>query len=66
MQTRTKLQKSIKGVCNCSKLQVIFKIQIKLYNNFCFKDPVPNILTSEMVYNFQCGLCNKSIAENMK
>ena len=66
MQTRTKLQKSIKRVCNCSKLQVIFKIQIKLYNNFSFKDPVPNILTSEMVYNFQCGLCNKSIAENMK
>ena len=30
LQTRTKLQKSIKGVLNCCKLQVIFKSQNKL------------------------------------
>ena len=24
------------------------------------KDPVPQILTSSMVYKFQCGLCNES------
>ena len=24
------------------------------------KDPVPQILTSDMVYKFQCGLCNES------
>ena len=41
LQTRTKLQKSIKGVLNCCKLQVIFKSQNKLCNNFHFKDPVP-------------------------
>ena len=34
LQTRTKLQKSIKGVLNCCKLQVIFKSQNKLCNNF--------------------------------
>ena len=39
LQTRTKLQKSIKGVLNCCKLQVIFKSQNKLCNNFHFKDP---------------------------
>ena len=34
LQIRTKLQKSIKGVLNCCKLQVIFKSQNKLCNNF--------------------------------
>ena len=46
MQNRTKLQKSIKGVFICCKLQVIFKSQNKLWNNFHFKDPVPQIVTS--------------------
>ena len=58
LQTRTKLQKSIKGVLNCCKLQVIFKNRNKLCNNFCFKDPVPQILTSGVVYKFQCGSSN--------
>ena len=60
LQTRTKLQKTIKGVLNCCRLQVIFKSQNKLCNNFHFKDPVPQILTSGVVYKFQCGLCNES------
>ena len=60
LQIRTKLQKSIKGVINCCKLQVIFKSQNKFYNNFRFKNSVPRILTSGMVYKFQCGLCNES------
>ena len=54
------MQKSIKGVLNYCKLQVIFKSQNKLYNNFCFKDPAPQILTSGLVHKFQCGLCNES------
>ena len=56
----TKLQKSIKGVLNCCKLHAIFKNQNKLCNNFWLKDPVPKILTSGVVYKFQCGLCNES------
>ena len=60
LQTRTSLQKSVKGGLNCCKLQVTFKSQNKLCNNFCFKYPVPQILTSGLVYKFQCGLCNES------
>ena len=60
LQTRTKLQNSIKGIRNCSKLQVIFKSQSKLCNDFCFKDPVTQILISCVVYKFQFGLCNES------
>ena len=40
-------------------LQVIFKGQNKLCNNFCFKDPVLQFLASGMVYKLQCGLCNE-------
>ena len=60
------MQKSIKGALNCCKLQVTFKCQNKLCYNFhfkkkfFFKDPVPQILTSGVVYRFQCGLCNES------
>ena len=59
LQTRTKLQTSIKGVINCCKLQVIFKSQNKVCNIFCFKGPIPQILTSGVVYKLQCGLCNE-------
>ena len=60
LETKTKLQIFIKGILNCCKLQVVFKNQNKIYNNFRFKDPVPQIFTSAVVYNFQCGLCNES------
>ena len=59
LQTRTKLQKSIKGVLNCCKLQVIYKSQNKVCNNFRCKEQVPKILTSGLVYNFQYGLSNE-------
>ena len=55
------MRKSIKGVqINCCKLQVIFKNQNKLCNNFRFKDPTSLIFTSGVVYKFQSGLCNES------
>ena len=60
LQTRAELQESIKKVLHCCRLQVIFKVPNKLCSKFCLKDPVPQILTSGMVYKFQCGLCNES------
>ena len=38
----------------------MFKNKIRLGHNFLFKDRIPKDLTSGVVYNFQCGLCNKS------
>ena len=29
-------------------------------NNFHFKDPVPQIFDSRVVYKFQCGVCTES------
>ena len=54
------MKKNIKGVLNYCKLQVNFKSQNKLSNNFRFKDHVPQILTSGVVYKFYCKLCNES------
>ena len=60
LQTRTKLKKSLKGILNSCKLQIVFKSQNKLPNTFRFKDHIPKKLTSGVVYRFQCELCNKS------
>ena len=60
LQTRTKLRKSLKGILNCCKLQIVFKSKNKLAKAFRFKDRIPKELTSSVVYKFQCGLCNES------
>ena len=60
LQTRTKLRKSLKGILNCCKLQIVFKRQNKLAKAFRFKDRIPKELISGVVYKFQCWLCNES------
>ena len=60
MQTRTKLRKSLKGILNCCKLQIVFKSQNKLAKSFRFKDYIPKEFTSGVVYKFQCGFRNES------
>ena len=60
LQTRTKLRKSLKGMLNCCKLQIVFKSQNKLAKAFRFKDRIHKKLTSGVVYKFQCGHCNES------
>ena len=49
LQTRTKLRKSLKGILNCCKLQIVFKSQNKLAKVFRFKDRTPKELTSGVV-----------------
>ena len=56
LQTRTKLRKSLKGILNCGKLQIVFKSQNKFANAFCVKDRIREELMSGAVYKFQCGL----------
>ena len=60
LQTRTKLRKSLKGILDCCKLQIVFKSPNKLANAFRFKDHITKELTSGVVYTFQCGLFNES------
>ena len=60
LQTGTKLRNSIKGILNCCKLQIVFKIKNNLSDAFRFKDHIPKELTSGVIYKFQCRFCNQS------
>ena len=56
IETRTKLRKSFKGILNCCKLQIVFKIHRKLSNVFLFKDHVPFDIVCGMVYVWKVQL----------
>ena len=60
LQTRTMLKKSLKNILNCCKLQIVFKNKTRLGKNFDFKGRLLKDITSNVVYKFQCGLCNES------
>ena len=52
LATRTTLRKSLKGILNCCKLQIVFKSQNKLAKAFRFKDRIPKELTSGALIKF--------------
>ena len=56
MQTRTKLQQTLKAVLNCWKLEIVFEFQTRPSNSFRYKD---KDLMSGFVYQFQCTFCNE-------
>ena len=60
LQTRTKLRKSLEGLLNSCKLQVVFKSQKKLSSVFRFKDHLPFDLVSGVVYKYTCSKCNST------
>ena len=60
LQTRTKLRKSFKSILSCSKLQIVFKSQMKLANFFRFKDHLPFDIVFGVVYKYTCVGCNCS------
>ena len=60
LQTRTQLRKSLKGLLNSCKLQIVFKSQRKLLNVFRFKDRLPSDLVSGVVHKYTCGRCNST------
>ena len=64
LQTRTKLRKSLKGILNCCKLQIVFKSQNKLAKAFRFKDRIPKELTSGVFINFSVDSAMNPIMVN--
>ena len=48
-----------KGYLSAVNYRLLLKVKINS-NNVRFKDLVPQIITSGVVYKFQCGLCNES------
>ena len=65
LQTRTKLQKSIKEVLNCCKLQVIFKSQKNSIIIFASKTLIPIFLHQVWFANISMGFAMNSISENV-
>ena len=60
LQLKTKLRKSFKNILNCCKVQIVFKSQSRLSNQFRFKEPLPHDLISKVLYKYRCGRCNSS------
>ena len=60
LQTRTNLRKSLKGLLNSCKIEIVFKSQRKFSNVFRLKDGLPSDLVSGVVYNYTCGRCNST------
>ena len=60
LQTRTKLKKPLKKLFNWCKLQIAFKNEARLGNNFHLKNFIHNDLNSGVLCKFQCGLCHES------
>ena len=60
LQARTKLRKSFKGTFNFCKLQIVFKSQRKLANDFRFKDHLPFNVVSGGVCKYSWGKYNSS------
>ena len=53
---QTKLKKSFKNILNYCKMRIVFKNKTIFGNKFNSKDPIPK----DVIYKFQCGLCNDS------
>ena len=56
----TSLTKTMNKHMKFCKLRVIFQTNNRLKNYFRFKDSVPEILRSNLVYKFSCGSCTAS------
>ena len=66
LQTRTRLQKFIKGALNCCKLPVIFKIQNKLVTNFRFeKTASSKYLRQVWFISFSVNYAMNRVTENV-
>ena len=60
LQTRMRLRKSLKGLLNPCKIQIVFKSQRKLSNVFRLKDCLPFGLVSGVAYKYTCGRYNST------
>lgn len=52
LQARTKFRKYLKGIFNFCKLQILFKSQNKLLDNFHFKGRIPKVLQNLYLVRF--------------
>ena len=58
LQIRTRINRIMKNKLPYCNVQFVFQTKCKLSNFFTFKDKIPSVLRSDIVYKFQCGSCN--------
>ena len=58
LQIRTRINRIMKNKLPYCNVQFVFQTKCKISNFFTFKDKIPLVLRSGIVYKFQCGSCN--------
>ena len=58
LQIRTRINRIMKNKLPYCNVQFVFQTKCKISNLFTFKDKIPLVLRSGIVYKFQCGSCN--------
>ena len=57
-QIREKLQKLCSDKLTSCNLKIVFKSPVRVKSFFIFKDKLPKMLLSGLVYKYKCGGCN--------
>ena len=58
LQIRTRINCIMKNKLPYFNVPFVFQTKCKISNFFTFKDKIPSLLRSGLVYKFQCGSCN--------
>ena len=58
LQIRTRINRIMKNKLPYCNIQFVFQTKCKISNFFTFKDKIPLVLRSGIVYKFQCGSCH--------
>ena len=58
LQIRTRINRIMKNKLPYCNVQFVFQTRCKISNFLTFKDKIPSVLRSGIVYKFQCGSCN--------
>ena len=58
LQIRTRINRIMKNKLPYCSISFVLQTKCKINNFFTFKDKIPSLLPSGIVYKFQCGFCN--------
>ena len=58
LQIRTRINRIMKNKLPYCNIRFVFQTRCKISNFFTFKDKIPSLLRSGIVYKCECGSCN--------
>ena len=65
-QIQKKLQKLFSDKLMSFNLKIVFTSPVRVESFFTFKDKLPKMLLSGLVYKYKCGGCNATYYEEIK